>query len=441
MFFEILRFDDPLRIENAQIFMSGLPAAMSACSFVKVALVGGGQAFQDESFCDNVRQDMDIIDNSLDFVNVLLRDMLDTHRISSRELKIEARPTDIYNDILKPVDSMLYRRGNNQIQVEINCVPADLIVNTDPLRLKQVILNLARNSSKFVQRGYIRLSACVLSESGHVQLSVEDSGPGIPPAQRGRLFHKFQESLDTVRQGTGIGLHLSKNLVELMNGRIYLDETYESGVAGCPGTRFVIDLNIPPCNPADLDNSVLSDVQEDTDNENDDIGRRIGTFTASNDVPRSDTKDDETGVQGRSNNLSYPDELPKEMTVLFVDDDVIVRKLFRRSVQKIVPTWIVHEASNGETAIQLATEEKIHFDLMFIDMYMASSVKQLLGTETVMELRAKGVDSIVCGFSGNDMEEQFLEAKADCFMLKPFPCQADQLEKELKRVVFSRMKQ
>lgn len=162
---------------------------------------------QDETSQTAVREDVEVIDRSLNFVNTLLRDMLDMQKASNDEIKIVTRPTDIYIDVFKPVDSMLYRRGNSRVEVQICCNPQNLIVDTDPLRLKQVILNLGRNSCKFVDKGFVRLTAHILpSSAGHVQLSVEDSGPGIPAEKREHLFDKYQESLDTLSQGTGMRL-------------------------------------------------------------------------------------------------------------------------------------------------------------------------------------------------------------------------------------------
>jgi hypothetical protein len=63
--------------------------------------------------------------------------------------------------------------------------------------------------------------------------------------------------------------------------------------------------------------------------------------------------------------------------------------------------------------------------------YRASVEKQLLGTETVLKMRAKGVDSLICGLSANDVEDQFLNAGGNYFMYKPFPCKKDALQDEL----------
>lgn len=103
--------------------------------------------------------------------------------------------------------------------------------------------------------------------------------------------------------------------------------------------------------------------------------------------------------------------------------------MFSRVLQAAAPTWKMREASNGETALSIAREEK--FDLIFIDQYMAAVEKQWLGTETVAAMRAVGVDSIICGLSANDVEGQFLEAGADAFMFKPFPCKKEALTDEL----------
>ena len=96
--------------------------------------------------------------------------------------------------------------------------------------------------------------------------------------------------------------------------------------------------------------------------------------------------------------------------------------------------WELDEAANGETAISMAKDKD--YSLIFMDMYMSSVTKQLLGTEAVRALRANGVTkTCICGLSANDMESQFLRAGAKSFMMKPFPCDAEKLRRELRRVL------
>mmetsp|Transcript_17925 Transcript_17925/g.37060 ORF Transcript_17925/g.37060 Transcript_17925/m.37060 type:complete len:215 (-) Transcript_17925:68-712(-) len=128
--------------------------------------------------------------------------------------------------------------------------------------------------------------------------------------------------------------------------------------------------------------------------------------------------------------------LPESLNVLFVDDDTTLRKLFVRALQRVVPNWVVHQAENGETAINLIIKGRNRYDLVFMDQYMASTEKQLLGTEAVQALRQYGVeDCIICGLSANDQERQFLQAGANAFISKPFPCDKMALQKELLRVL------
>jgi CheY-like chemotaxis protein len=238
---------------------------------------------------------------------------------------------------------------------------------------------------------------------GNVRLYIEDSGPGIPNDKREILFTKFQESLDTLSQGTGIGLSLCMQLSELMGAHVWFDDSYESGVPGCPGSRFVIDLQTPPVH---LDDKALDAYSLNT-------GSLHGGGALGMEPPAC--------------------TLPERLSVLFVDDDLILRKLFNRSVKRVAPTWKFKEAANGETALRMAEVET--FDLIFMDQYMAAAEKQLLGTETTRALRSKGVDSLVCGLSANDCEEAFYSAGADAFMHKPFPCEKESLTRELRRVL------
>ena len=335
-----------------------------------------------------VKSDIVVIESSLQFVNELLRNMLDLHRSAHKEMKLQLSPIDILRDVFEPVASILFMRGAT-VDVLTEC-PQNLIVKGDRMRLKQICLNLAANSSKFVEQGYIRLRAEVAD--GLVRIHVEDSGPGIPPEKRKQLFLKFQESLDVLNQGTGIGLCVCKNLSELMGADLYLDSSFESGLPGCPGTRFTLQLNQPPL---EIENGFCG--QHDPEE-------------------AKSTK-----------------ELPGDLSVLFVDDDTILRKMFSRLLRTVAPTWRIREAGNGETALRLVDEER--FDVIFVDQYMASVEKQLLGTETVQAMRSKGVQSVICGVSANDVEEQFLNAGADAFMAKPFPCKKDTLKVELNQLL------
>lgn len=209
----------------------------------------------------------------------------------------------------------------------------------------------------------------------------------------------------------GIGLFLCEKLVKLMGGKIYLDDDYDSGISGYPGTRFVIDMCADSISPTILNISERADTEA--------VKSVVAQFA----------KDEDSG-----DDSSTPAELPENLSVLFVDDDSVLRKLFSRALRRIRPNWNIREAANGETALRLVETET--FDLIFMDMYMASVEKQLLGTESVAALRSQGVTSRICGLSANDIEEEFYFAGADSFMFKPFPCEEASMTNALRRILF-----
>lgn len=166
--------------------------------------------------------------------------------------------------------------------------------------LHHQVLNLVRNATKFVEHGFIRMRAAIVDDQ--VVLYVEDSGPGIPAEKRKNLFAKYQASLDLLSQGTGIGLSLSQKLMSSMKGDIWLDGSYDSGVAGCPGACFVIDLK---SSPIDIDDVLSIDEMSDNSSSPEDI-------------------DIEKGLVHISKSLKQEmlQELPKGISCLFVDDEV-----------------------------------------------------------------------------------------------------------------------
>jgi len=304
---------------------------------------------EDEEAQRALMGDIGIIDNSLQYINDLLRDMLDIHRTANKKMCLNETPTDISKDIFEPVVSIMFMK-ENKAQILTEC-PDNLVATIDRLRVKQIILNLAVNASKFVEEGFIRLRAEIVKLEGNdkgelIRLSVEDSGPGIPIEKRDRIFAKFQESFDLLRQGTGIGLHICKSLSDLMGADLYLDESYDSGRPGCPGTRFVVDLH----KAAFKFSSGLSFVDD------------------SSSTPSTSHCESELTPEGISASLSEleralgEDNLPEKLSVLFVDDDMVLRKLFSRTVRRLMPSWELEEASNGETAVKLVDTKQ--YDLV-----------------------------------------------------------------------------
>lgn len=198
-----------------------------------------------------------------------------------------------------------------------------------------------------------------------------------------------------------------------MGGEIFLNKNYDSGIPGNPGTSIIINLKRPPVSGEDLGSGL-------------DISDEVGEQALA-----------KSSIAQSAGNEQEGKELPEHLRVLFVDDDAILRKLFSRSVRRVAPNWTMKEASNGESALQLIDEGHC-FDLIFVDQYMASIDKQLLGTETILEMRAHGVTCRLFGLSANDLETEFIASGADGFVIKPFPTETDALKSELLRAVYGK---
>jgi len=123
------------------------------------------------------------------------------------------------------------RASKNGVQLELELDPAVDLVEGDERRIRQVVFNLLSNAVKFTpQGGHVDVSATRVD--GEVLVAVSDTGPGIAPADQARIFEEFQQaraSNGERPEGTGLGLALSRSLVELHGGRIWVESERGKG--------------------------------------------------------------------------------------------------------------------------------------------------------------------------------------------------------------------
>jgi len=172
----------------------------------------------------------------------LINDILDLSKIEAGQIEIHYEPMNpllIFTE-LQQIFSLKIAEKNLELIMEIDeNLPQALLL--DETRLRQVLLNLIGNAIKFTENGYIKLCANKESYTSHVDLilAVEDSGIGIPTDQQALIFESFkQQDGQSTRKygGTGLGLTITKRLVEMMNGQISL-ESFPG-----KGSRFEITL-------------------------------------------------------------------------------------------------------------------------------------------------------------------------------------------------------
>jgi len=176
------------------------------------------------------------IKSSADTLLTIINDILDFSKIEAGKLELEEIDFDLVKeieavgDILAPI---AFRKGVELIFSIPHDVPANL--KGDPSRLRQIITNLINNAIKFTLNGDIQLSIATRqtsAESATLQFEVRDSGIGIPKDRINRLFRSFsQVDSSTTRKfgGTGLGLAITKQLTELMGGKIKVSSVYGEG--------------------------------------------------------------------------------------------------------------------------------------------------------------------------------------------------------------------
>ncbi len=171
-------------------------------------------------------------DNLLNLVN----DILDLSKVEASQLELEHTAfalSDLLDKVMEIVAIRAQEKGLTLVCESAPDVPTDLV--GDPTRLRQVLLNLLGNAIKFTERGEVSLRVALDASSSvptALRFTVTDTGIGIPKAQLGRVFERFtQADSSTTRKfgGSGLGLTISKRLVELMGGRIWAESTINQG--------------------------------------------------------------------------------------------------------------------------------------------------------------------------------------------------------------------
>lgn len=194
---------------------------------------------------DQLREFLAKASRGCDELILLLNNVMDASRLEVeagiRTAQLE--PVSVREAVESIVDLILLQASQEQREIRVN-IPAHLLVKAEPTRLRQVLRNLSVNALKYSPPGTpLNFSAhpAFTQNADVVILTVTDYGKGIKPADQARLFQRFvrlEDDLNSVVRGSGLGLYISRRLVEAMNGRIWIEST---GIPGA-GTTFAIQL-------------------------------------------------------------------------------------------------------------------------------------------------------------------------------------------------------
>ncbi|ULL18316.1 response regulator [Paenibacillus sp. H1-7] len=297
-----------------------------------------GRGLQSE-YKENVRL-MNLISRRL---AGLVHDILDMSLIKHGQLRIHQTAVDLRMTVRFVLDTLSITPMNKQVQM-VNELAADLpLVHADENRLKQILHNLIENGLKFTDKGSVRVTAEL--RANEIAVSVIDSGIGIPPERIEAIFEPFEHYSETgaqSRSGIGLGLSITKQLVELQGGTLEVHSEVGSG------TRFTFTL--PVAEGAARTDSDLDDAAEP--------------------------------VNGLAYTVQSASEEGDEFTVLIVDDEPSNVKVLIDAVTSLKFGYTA--VYSGKEAIELLNR---HFqpDLVLLDLMMPG----VSGLDVCGEIRRK----------------------------------------------------
>lgn len=321
---------------------------------------------------------LDIIEVSGNNLLSIINDILDFSKIESGQIEIEQVNLNLRNEI-KQVIRLLEIKAEKKsifIRTEIEEALPEYIIG-DPLRIKQVLVNLVNNAIKFTEKGGITISVTQVKRGRkniRVLFRVTDTGIGISGEGMKRLFKSFsQTDISTTRKygGTGLGLAISKKLVELMSGTIGVESEVDKGSTFWFNCKF----RLP------------------TDHE----------------MVAEESKDD------------HGSQKSGKLSILLAEDNRINQKVVSLILAKMGHE--VEVAENGVKVLDMLRSKK--YDLILMDVQMPE-MDGIEATERIRKdeiLQDKAVRIPIIALTANALmgdRERFLEAGMDAYLSKPF---------------------
>lgn len=332
------------------------------------------------------KQMVEAIYNSGEALLKIINDILDFSRIEAGQLKFDVVPVDLKRLTDEVVQMMVVNAHAKGIEMSLDTPEVIPIVIGDPGRIRQVLINLVGNAIKFTDSGNVSVSLRVsIDETGQLCnciFDIKDTGPGIDPEMKDRIFDSFdQGDSSTTRRygGTGLGLAIVKDLVKTMNGAI----SFESKLG--QGSRFHVSLPLPSWQgPASTDERPKDPAE---------LGEPAEK--AMEQKPLS-----ETG---------------KGWRILLAEDNPTTQSLISILLEQM--GFDLSIVDNGQAAVEFFDKEMV--DLILMDFQMP----QMDGLTATARLRARGVEIPIIAltaYAREEDQEKCFAAGMNDYLSKPF---------------------
>lgn len=344
-------------------------------------IVAAIDILKESATTEQSREAIEVMETSSESLTVIVNDVLDFSRIEAGKLHLRKEPVSL-NGFLRVLErSILPVTQNKNLSLSFNWPREEsLVIETDPVRLRQVLLNILTNAIKFTEKGGISLRAGFLDlceDSVAIEFQVSDTGIGIPQEKRDMLFRAFSQVDSTMSRqhtGSGLGLVICKAIADSMGGEI----SFESSVG--EGTTFRIL------------------------------------------IPFKRIQYDELIGSKQSSGVLFAKDKPSLKTVLLVDDVKTNLLVAKRLLEKM--DLKADLATNGLEAVKMSRENG--YDLILMDCQMPG----MDGYEATRIIRSETEDSrkppVIIALTAHAMEEhrkECLDNGMDEHLSKPIRLQ------------------
>ena len=350
------------------------------------AIVGFSNLLADETLGKEERDEyISIINNSSDTLLQLVNDILDVSMIEANQVTINKKDFSV-NELMKILEKtyipILKEKRQETVQLKLNIPKKIFRINSDQIRINQMMVNLLNNAIKFTNKGFIEFGFTL--EGAHLNFYVKDTGIGIEQTHLDHLFERFYKIEDDNRKlyrGTGIGLYLCKKIAEMLGGSIHVSSEYGKG--------SVFSFSVP------AESLVI---------------------------------EQSTGNNKSSNNLEL-DNLSPDNVVLIVEDDMSSLIYFKKILQGI--NLKILEAADGKEGMEIFTDNK-DISVVLLDIQLPG----ISGFEILKEMKKIRPDVPVIAqtaFAMADDKEKCIAAGFDDYISKPVS--KDTLIKKLQKFI------
>lgn len=290
----------------------------------------------------------------------LVNDILDFAKIKNKELSLRWQPVDLYSIVEIVLQTLTPLLSAKPVQFENKIDQSIPMVYGDENRIEQIITNLISNAIKFTHKGKITITAQEDSIKHILEVSVSDTGIGIPEDKQELIFQSFIQvdpSISRGYSGTGLGLSITKQLVELHTGRIWVSSTLGEG------SCFTFTLPLHDKQLHDEAEAERKEAPLTMDDESLHLKQKISSLV---DTSQSFSNQDHPWMISKKTDPSAGD-VKEEPVVLVVDDELINREVVSNHLQ--MAGYKVRTACDGYEALEILKNENLP-DVVLLDIMM-----------------------------------------------------------------------